>query len=67
MLTEVALDRFDLRQQAGRLSVKTKDMDLAIDALGDGHDGFVDRAAGQRKFLLKTAEEFEGHRARVKV
>jgi len=50
-----------LRQQTGRLSVKAQDMDLAIDALGDGHDGFVNRIAGQRKFVLKTTEEFERH------
>ena len=61
LLTEFALNRFDLRQQTGRLSVKAQDMDLAIDALGDSHNRFVDRVAGQRKFLLKTTEEFERH------
>jgi len=61
LLTEFALNRFDLRQQTGRLSVKAQDMDLAIDALGDGHDGFVNRIAGQREFVLKTTEEFERH------
>ena len=67
LLTEFALNRFDLRQQTGRLSVKAQDMDLAIDALGDGHDGFVDRMAGQGKLLLKTTKEFERHRGMINV
>ena len=35
LLAQFTLNRFDLSQQTGRLSVKPQDMDFAVDALGN--------------------------------
>jgi hypothetical protein len=57
-LSEIALDRLDLGQQACRLSVEPEDMDLAIHAFGDREDRFVQGVAGDGEFLLESSDEF---------
>lgn len=59
LTSEFAMNLFDLSQQAGRLAVQTKDLDLTVDTFGKRKNGFVDRAAGNRQFSLETTEEFE--------
>ena len=62
LTSEVAMTLFDLAQQARRVTVQTEDLDFAVGTFGKRKDGFIDRAAGDREFLLDTTEQFEGHR-----
>ena len=61
LTSEFAVTLFDLAQQARRLTVQTEDLDLAVGAFGKRKDGFIERAASDREFLLDTTEQFEGH------
>jgi hypothetical protein len=54
---------FDLAQQARRLAVQPNDLSLAVGTFGNGEDDFIDSAAGDRQFLLKPPEQFEGHKS----
>jgi hypothetical protein len=45
--------------------VQTEDLDLAIGAFGKRKDGFVDRATGDRQFLLDATEQFERHESKI--
>ena len=62
LMSEFAVNLFDLAQQVRRLAVQTKDLDLAVGAFGKRKNGFIDRATGDREFLLNTTEQFERHK-----
>ena len=64
LTSEVAVTLFDLAQQVCRLTVQTEDLDLAVGAFGKRKDGFINRTAGDREFLLDTTEQFEGHKSK---
>jgi len=42
--------------------MEPQDVNFAIHALGHGDNGFIDGAAGQAQFALKTAEKLKRHR-----
>ena len=58
---KVSLNRFDLGEQACRLAVQTKHVHFPVHTFGDGHNRFIDGAAGEGKLSLEAAEEFQRH------
>ena len=62
LASEFAVNLFDLARQARRMAVQTENLDLAVGTFGKRKNGFIDRAAGDRQFLLDTTEQFEGHK-----
>ena len=64
LTSEFGVNLFDLAQQVRRLAVQTEDLDLAVGAFGKRKDGFIDRTAGDREFLLDTTEQFEEHKSK---
>ena len=65
LTSKFAVSLFDLAQQARRLVVQTEDLDLAVGTFGKREDGFIDRAAGDRQFLLDATEQFEENKKKI--
>ena len=65
LTSEVAMTLFDLAQKIRRLVVQTENLDFAVGTFGQCKDGFIDRAAGDREFLLDATEQFEGHKSKI--
>ena len=65
LTSEFAVNLFDLAQQARRPAVQADDLGLAVGTFGHRKDGFIDRAAGNRQFLLDTPEQFERHKSKI--
>jgi hypothetical protein len=62
LTSEVAMTLFDLAQQTRRMTVQTENLDFSVGTFSKRKDGFIDRAAGDREFLLDSTEQFKGHR-----